>query len=141
MATEKRFSTTTIVAGQNLTNLGTGQSAIGMDLHRAITVAGVIAGAPQDVYGLLKHTGMSTNNNSGDNITVAYEGEMKYVATGAIAAGAWVSLSTSGSFISAVSGSLPLGKNGELSVVSGGVGRGQFDFRSLPTAVESINGA
>lgn len=65
---------------------------------------------------------------SGEAASVAMIGEMPFQAGGAVAADAKITVATSGYCTAAGSGDHVVGKNGQVAVTSGSIGRGFFNF-------------
>ena len=65
---------------------------------------------------------------SGEAANVGMMGEMPFQAGGAIAADAKITVTTSGYCTAAGSGDHIVGKNGQVAVTSGSIGRGLFNF-------------
>lgn len=97
MTSENQYLETTIKAGADLS----GQAS----LHKAIAVNGTIAADNSAAIGLLK-----TLATSGYAVQAAYFGEVKAIAGAAVAAGAKVSITTSGFAITAPVSTNPIGK-------------------------------
>lgn len=119
MTTSVRYNATTLVAGQDLD---------GADhLYRPIAVGGTIVATNAGIIGVLLNKA-----KSGSHISVAYEGEVKLYAGGAITAGNGITNNASGWFTAAAAGSFSVGKALE-TVASGDLFRALVDFRG-PTA-------
>ena len=99
------------------------------NLYKAMTMAGVPANNahPNGAMGILQTYGWS-----GDNVTLGLAGHMKYVAGATVTSGARLTVTTSGYFISAVSGSPIVGMNLRQGVASGMVGNGYFNAFTNP---------
>lgn len=65
---------------------------------------------------------------TGEGASVGNIGEMPFVAGGAVAADAKITVATSGYLTAAGSGDHIVGKNGQVAVTSGSIGRGFFNF-------------
>ena len=85
MAVERHFETITVVAGADLTGMQ----------FRAVTLAGIQAATTATAKGILRNKAAS-----GDHATLAYKGQIKALAGGAINSGALVGVTTSGWLIS-----------------------------------------
>ena len=124
MSVEGRYQSWTVAAAEDLDDLtpGTGDlfKAIALD-DRKVANNGLEAG------GILVYGG-----KSGENVTLGNAGIMKFTAGAAVAAGKRLTVTTSGYFITATSGSYVVGRNLETAVGTGAVGTGAFNF-SLPS--------
>jgi len=92
--------------------------------HKAVTVGGTIAANNATAVGLLKSTG-----KTGENISVACEGEIKAVAGAAITKGDRLTVTTSGFIITATDSRSNVGRALE-TAASGDLFRGLFSFIS-----------
>lgn len=97
MTTERSTVATDIRAGADLTG--------DASLHKAIAIGGTIAANNSTAIGLLKSKGAS-----GQQVRVAWFGEMKGVAGAAVTAGDKVSVTTSGFLITSPASTNPIGK-------------------------------
>ena len=122
MAGSRKWQGLVVVSAVDLsgTTPGTGP------LYKAITHAGNIAGVGSGALGLLQF-----GAQSGAHVDVGWEGDMKYVAAAAIAAGGLLAVTTSGYLTVPVSGAGVVGRNADLAVASGEIGEGTFNF-ALP---------
>ena len=117
MATDVSMDLVTVTAGADLT----GDAA----LHKAYAVGGTIAATNAAAVGILK-----TKASSGNAISLAYRGEFKALAGGAITAGNLVSVTTSGFLILAADSRTNVGRALE-TAASGDLFRGLFDFTNV----------
>lgn len=115
MATENKYFTTTIQAGEDLYASGYRYHAIALD-------DGKLANNAEEASGILIN-----KPKSGEFLTLGYGGEMTFAAGGAISAGAKITVTTSGWFTSAGSTSLVVGEC-KVTVTSGSLGTGIFFF-------------
>ena len=92
-------------------------------VNKAVTFAGDIAADGRLACGILE--GIARN---GETASLLLLGVGKYVANGAITAGARLTPTTSGYMMTAGSGHHVVGRNLEVAVASGAVGRGAFNF-------------
>ncbi len=131
MAETKSFISITLTSQSCLTNNSGGDG----DIHKAVGLAsGDIIQSGSGSAGILQRA-----VDSGDFMEVAVLGEFKYTAGGTVGAGAPVTVNASGYLTVAGSGDWVVGRNAELSVASGAVGRGQFNFINPPKyAIDSI---
>lgn len=114
MTTHVRYNATTLVAGADLTAAS--------NRFKPVTIGGTIAGSGVAAVGLLLNSA-----NTGEHITVGYEGEMKAYAGGAITAGNGLYVNSTGFMTAAASGSLSVGVALE-TAASGDLFRGLFNF-------------
>ncbi|MAF43006.1 MAG: hypothetical protein CMI54_02380 [Parcubacteria group bacterium] len=119
MAVEGKYETWAMEAAEDMDTLNAGTG----HLHKAVDAARTIAATGDEAIGILKHAGKNT-----EHITVGVSGIMKYVASAAIVAGARISATTSGYFVTATSGTYVNGQNLDVAVASGAVGTGLFHF-------------
>ncbi|MEE8394801.1 MAG: hypothetical protein V3S29_02020 [bacterium] len=120
MSVEGRFFNWTMSAGEDLDDLTPGSG----DLFKAIALDdGKPAANGKEAGGILIYGG-----KSGEHISIGISGVMKFVAAGAVVAGARLTVTTSGYFTTAVSGSYVVGSNLDTAVASGAVGTGMFNF-------------
>jgi hypothetical protein len=113
MSTENRYDSVTIVASNDFR---------AAHIHKAVTAGGLVA-ATAGAVGLLK-----SKPNVAEHATVGYIGIMRYVAGAAIAAGANLTVTTSGFIISTGSASgTTVGKAIE-AANSGDLAKGLFNF-------------
>ena len=119
MATSRNWWGTTLKGADPFGDILAGTGS----LFKAVAVDGTYANNGIEAYGVVQSVA-----NSGENVTVAWLGEMKYTAGIAIGAGIRLSVSTSGYLITPNSGDFIVGRNTENSVASGAVGRGLLNF-------------
>lgn len=120
MSVEGRYFTWTMAAGEDLNDL----VASSGDLYKAIALDdGKPAANGKEAGGILLY-----GAKSGEHVTLGYLGVMKFVAGAAITAGKRVTVTASGYFITAVSGSYVVGRNLDTAVASGAIGTGAFNF-------------
>ena len=130
MATSKAFAEMTLTLTTCLSNASRG----GGDVHKAVALASPdITAVASGAAGILQ-----TAVDCGRSAPVAWQGEFKYTAAEAIGVGEKLTLVTSGYMKPAVRGEFVVGRNAELSVASGALGRGQFDF-SAPWEYQTNN--
>ena len=111
-----KYQATTIQAGEDL------------DSHQYQAIAfddGKVANNGGEAGGIILN-----NPKSGEHVTVGHEGEMKFRAGGAIAAGKAITVATSGYLTAAGSGDYIIGKNKNSAITSGSLGNGIFNFAS-----------
>lgn len=131
MAFAGKFMAHTIVASADLSIQTLGIGAI----YKAIAMDdGDFAQNGSEADGLL-----FAGETSPNHVTIGYQGVMKYTAGLAIVAGARLTVTTSGYFITAVSGTAIIGKNAENAVGSGAIGTGLFNFTN-PVFMTSCHG-
>lgn len=126
MATENRRSLTTITAGEDLNSVGHYHHAVALD-------DGKLAANGREAAGILVN-----KPKSGEALTLAYEGELKYAAGAGISKAAKLTVTTSGWFITAASGSWIVGKAKD-AATSGSIGTGIFNFVNPPYAETSAS--
>lgn len=119
MAGDKFFDTLSLVSAIDMSG---GVRGTGVP-YKAVTWGGNIAGVGSGSPGLLVE-----GAKSGQQITVGWHGEGKYVAAAAIAAGAPLAVTTSGYLTNPASGDYVVGHNAEIAAGSGDVSRGVFNF-------------
>ena len=119
MASEKKWDGLTLVSAIDMSG---GVRGTGV-MFKAVTYAGNIAAVGSGSAGLLQ-----TQAKSGQQITVGWTGEMKYIAAAAVVAGGDLVVTTSGYLTNPVSGSVVVGRNGDIAATSGSVSRGTFNF-------------
>lgn len=117
MATENKFSVTTIKAGADY-------RAVGL-YHAFAVVDGQLAANAEEASGILL-----SKPNTNEFATVGYHGELKFAAGAAIAKGGKITVTTSGYFIAADSHDTVIGE-AKLAVTSGSIGTGFFQFASV----------
>ncbi len=126
MATENRRFETTLVAGEDLNTAGHRYHAIALDDaklgNNGRETAGILLNKPK----------------SGESLTLGYFGEMKFPAGAGLSAGNKLTVTTSGWFIAAASGSWIVGKV-KSAVTSGSLGVGLFNFNTAFMAETSAS--
>jgi len=126
MATENLRSLTTISAGEDLNTSAFQYHAIALD-------DGKLAANGRESGGILIN-----KPKSGEGLTLGYQGELKYAAGGAIAKAAKLTVTTSGWFVTAGSGSWICGR-AKYAATSGSIGTGIFNFINPPYAETSAS--
>lgn len=104
----------TVQAGADLTAFRYRALAIGGTLATGLNARGVNQDKPE----------------SGENTSIVYQGRSRFIAGGAVAAGARVQVTSGGFMTTVVSGGQSVGFNENAAVGSGAVGRGVFNFAS-----------
>lgn len=126
MGTENRMSLSTLTAGEDLSTDGHRHHAIALDDGKLAVngreAAGILMNAPK----------------SGEFLTLAYEGELKYAAGLGVTKGGKLTVTTSGWFITAASGSWIVGRAKD-TVTSGSLGTGYFNFVNPPYSETSAS--
>jgi hypothetical protein len=120
MAVEGRYFTWTLAAGEELADLqpGTGH------LFKAVALDdGKIAQDGREAGGILLYGGRQD-----EHVTLGYAGILKFTAGAAVGKGNRLTVSGSGYFSEAVSGSYVVGRCLDTAVASGAVGTGAFNF-------------
>ena len=118
MAVDGQKLTTSAIAAEDLSSVGQ---------YRAFAFADrKLANSGDEACGIIQN-----KPQSAEHVTVAYAGEIKFIAGGAVAAGARVTVATSGYFTAAASGDYIVGRNGPDAVTSGSIGRGFFNFATV----------
>jgi hypothetical protein len=123
MSVEGRYFTWTLAAGENLDDLrpGTGH------LFKAVALDdGRIAADGREAGGILLYGGRQD-----EHVTLGYAGIMKFTAGGSIGKGSRLTVSASGYFSQAASGSYVVGRCLDTAVASGAVGTGAFNFATI----------
>ena len=92
-------------------------------LYKAVDVSGTIAANGSTAFGLVGEAGAN-----GEHVNLLTVGVGKAVASAVIAAGARVTVTTSGYCVTATSGTFVVGRCAETAAVSGGVFTGVFNF-------------
>lgn len=123
MATENRFFAATIQALEDLS---------GSQYHAIAFDDGLVANLGHEAGGII--LGKPVAN---DHAEIGYLGEIKFAAGAAVSAGARVTVTTSGWFITAASGDWNVGRCKE-TVTSGSIGTGLFDFTAPNYRVSSL---
>ena len=120
MSVEGRNFTWAIAAGEDLDDLTPGTG----DIFKAIALDdGKPAANGKEAGGILFF-----GAKNGENVTLGLYGVMKFVAGAAVAKGARVTVTASGYFITATSGSYVVGRCLDTAVGTGAVGTGAFNF-------------
>jgi len=123
MSVEGRYFTWTIPAGEDLDDLTPGAG----DLFKAVALDdGQIAADGREAGGILLYGGRSA-----EHVTLGYLGVMKFAAGGAVAKGKRLTVTTSGFFVEASSGSYVVGRCLDAAVSSGAIGTGAFNFSTI----------
>ncbi len=123
MSVEGRYFTWTIPAGEDLDGLTPGTG----NLFKAVALDdGMHAMNGLEAGGILLYGG-KTN----ENVTLGYLGVMKFAAGAAVIKGKRLSVTTSGYFIEAASGSYVVGRCLDAGVSSGAIGTGAFNFATI----------
>jgi len=118
MATDGQKFVTSVIAAEDL-------SAVGQ--YRAFAFNDrKLANSSLEANGIIEN-----KPASGEHVRVAYAGELKFIAGGAVAAGTRVKATTSGYFVECASGDHAVGFCGPDAVTSGSVGRGFFNFTTV----------
>ena len=110
MSGEKSWCGLTLAANAPLTNATYGSG----HLFKAVRWNGDIAAVGSGAAGLLQ-----SNADSGQHASVAWHGEMQYVAAATVAAGAPLAVTTSGYLTNPSSGDSIVGHNAEIAAGSG----------------------
>ena len=110
-----------------------GEALPGFQFHAIAMDDGKLAATGKEAGGILNINGAL----SGDHIPLVISGDMKYRAGLAVAAGARLTVASSGWFTTAASGDWVVGRNGVTAATSGSIGRGIFDFSGAPYNVDS----
>lgn len=119
-----------LAAAEDLSNVTAGTGAI----YKAIAADDrKLAANGLEAVGIICYGG-----ESGNHVTCDVAGVSKFTAGGAVGAGARVTVSGSGYFIAATSGSYVVGRALESAVASGAVGTGIFNF-ATPVYMTSSN--
>lgn len=126
MATENKVLITTLTAGEDLYADGYRYHAIALD-------DGKLAVNGREAAGILVN-----KPKTGEALTLAYEGELKYAAGAGISKAAKLTVTTSGWFITAGSGDWIVGKS-KVAATSGSIGTGIFNFVNPPYAETSAS--
>lgn len=113
MATENKYFTTTLKAGEDLRTLR--YHAIALDDCK-------LANTAEEASGILLN-----KPNTDEFLTLGYGGEMTFAAGAAISAGVKLTVTTSGWFTGADSNDVVVGEN-KVTVTSGSLGTGLFFF-------------
>ena len=123
MSVEGRYFTWTIPAGEDLDDLAPGTG----EIFKAVALDdGQIAQNGREAGGILVYGGKTS-----EHVTLGYLGVMKFTAGAAIAKGKRVTVTTSGYFVEAASGSYVVGRCLDTAVSSGAVGTGAFNFTTM----------
>ncbi len=123
MAVEGRYFTWTLGAGEPLDDLRPGAG----HLFKAIALDdGQVAANGREAGGILLYGG-----RSGEHVTVGYAGIMKFAAGAAVGKGRRLTVTASGYFAEAASGSYVVGRCLDTAVASGAIGTGAFNFAAI----------
>jgi hypothetical protein len=123
MAVEGRYFTWTVAAGENLDDLTPGAGS----LFKAIAIDdGKYAANGREAGGVLVFGG-----RTGEHLTLGYAGILKFVAGAAVGKGKRLTVTGSGYFVEAGSGSYIVGRCLDTAVASGSVGTGAFNFATV----------
>ncbi len=123
MSVEGRNFTWTIAAGENLDDLTPGTG----DLFKAVALDdGKIAANGLEAGGILIYGGRNA-----EHVTLGYLGVMKFTAGGAVTKGKRLTVTASGYFTEAASGSYVVGRCLDVDVASGAIGTGAFNFSNI----------
>lgn len=90
--------------------------------HRALAIGGTLALRSYVAMGLLE-----TRTDSGEDATITQQGRARYIAGGANTRGDRLQVASGGFLTLAASGDYSVGIC-EITITSGSVGRGNFDF-------------
>ena len=123
MSVEGRNFTWTVVAGEDLDDLTPGAG----DLFKAVALDdGKPAANGREAGGILLYGGKAD-----EHVTLAYLGVTKFTAGAAVSKGRRLTVTTSGFFIEANSGSYVVGRCLDADVSSGAIGTGAFNFSTI----------
>jgi hypothetical protein len=123
MAVEGHYAAWTITAGEDLDDFTPGTGT----LFKAVALDdGKIAQNGREAGGILVYGGRFA-----EHVTLGYAGVLKFTAGAAVGAGRRLTVTASGYFIEAASGSYVVGRCLDASVSSGSVGTGAFNFATL----------
>ena len=123
MSVEGRNFTWTIPAGEDLDNLTPGSGVI----FKAVALDdGQPAMNGLEAGGILLYGGKAN-----ENVTLGYQGVMKFTSGAAVIKGRRLTVTTSGYFIEAASGSYIVGRCLDTGVSSGAIGTGVFNFATI----------
>lgn len=123
MSVEGRFFTWTVAAGEDLDDLSPGTGHI----FKAVALDdGKVALNGREAGGILLYGGKQN-----DHITLGYAGVMKFTSGGSVSKGSRLTVTGSGYFTAAVSGSYVVGRCLDTAVASGAVGTGAFNFATV----------
>lgn len=92
-------------------------------IYKAVTAAGAVAASGATAIGIQ----LNRPNAAGNHMTAGFTGRIKYKAGAAVAAGARLTVTTSGWLITCTSGSAVVGRAIK-AVTSGSTGEGIFNF-------------
>ena len=96
--------------------------------HRVLNAAGTLATSAPQARGIL-----DARVDSGEDLSLVYDGRHKFQAGGAIAALAPVTVASGGFIVSAASNDQVFGMNENAAVTSGSYGDGVFNFLNRTT--------
>jgi hypothetical protein len=123
MAVEGHYAAWTITAGEDLDNFAPGTGA----LFKAVALDdGKFAVNGREAGGILVYGGRAA-----EHVTLGYAGVLKFTAGAAVGAGRRLSVTNSGYFVEAASGSYVVGRCLDAAVSSGSVGTGAFNFATI----------
>ena len=123
MSVDGRNFSWTVLAGEDLNDAGAGTG----HLYKAVALDdGKLASNGREAGGILLYGG-----KTGEHLTLGYAGVMKFAAGGAVAKGRRLTVTTSGYFTEAASGSYVVGRCLDAAVGSGAVGTGVFNFATI----------
>jgi hypothetical protein len=109
-------------------------SAVGAQYHAFDLSAGLLANNGYSAGGIIMG-----RPASGDPAQIGVMGVMKFAAGGGtIAAGARLTVTTSGWFITCTSGLYQVGRNGDTAITSGSIGMGVFAFNAPSWQISSL---
>ncbi|MDH4225231.1 MAG: hypothetical protein OEW12_06255 [Deltaproteobacteria bacterium] len=120
MAVDGHYETWSIKTGQPMEDLTPGTGVI----FKAVALdSGAIAQNGRQAGGILL-----TGGKTGEPVLLGHAGVMKFTAGGLVAAGRRMTVTLSGYFVEAASGSYVVGRCLDSAVNSGAVGTGLFNF-------------
>jgi len=130
MSVAGKSMTWTIQASSALTDLNKGTG----EIYKAVGTTGDITGDDELALGILE-----VGADDGGHVTLNTIGVSKFVAGAAVGVGVGLTVTTSGYFIQATSGTALIGRNLDSAVGSGSVGTGLFNF-ATPSMLVNSNG-
>ena len=123
MSVEGRFFTWTLESGEDLDDLTPGTGHI----FKSVALDdGKVAQNGREAGGILLYGGKQN-----EHITIGYAGIMKFTSGGSVGKGNRLTVSNSGYFTEAASGSYVVGRCLDSAVASGAVGTGAFNFATV----------
>ncbi len=123
MAVEGQYFAWTIAAGEDLDDFTPGSGT----LFKAVALDdGKVANNGREAGGILVYGGKTA-----EHVTLGYAGVLKFTAGASIGVGKRLTVTTSGYFIEAASGSYVVGRCLDSTVGSGSVGTGAFNFATI----------